>query len=108
MFNDAFRTHFDTDLAVSHGLWYVTAIPPGEITLGQLYTFFPMATPRAMGVAYSQQLTSHMEEFLEDNFTPSYDQEDGRVQNSSNGEAPPRPPLPGCERYQRHHHGPWT
>ena len=36
------------------------------------------------GVAYGQQLTSHMEEFLEDNFTPyPYDQEDGRVRNFS-------------------------
>jgi len=84
LFNDALRSHFDTDLAVSHGFRYGTAIPPGEITLGELYTFFPMATPVASGVAYGQQLTSHMEEFLEDNFTPyPYDQEDGRVRNFS-------------------------
>ncbi|MHB9286937.1 bifunctional metallophosphatase/5'-nucleotidase [Halobacteriales archaeon Cl-PHB] len=84
LFNDALQAHFDADLAVSHGFRYGTAIPPGEITLGQLYTFFPMATPVARGVAYGQQLTSHMEEFLEDNFTPyPYDQEDGRVRNFS-------------------------
>ncbi len=84
LFNDALQAHFDTDLAVSHGFRYGTAIPPGEITLGELYTFFPMATPVARGVAYGQQLTNHMEEFLEDNFTPyPYDQEDGRVRNFS-------------------------
>jgi 2',3'-cyclic-nucleotide 2'-phosphodiesterase (5'-nucleotidase family) len=84
LLNDALQAHFDTDLAVSHGFRYGTAIPPGEITLGQLYTFFPMTTPVARGVAYGQQLTSHMEEFLEDNFTPyPYDQEDGRVRNFS-------------------------
>ncbi|WP_225336063.1 5'-nucleotidase C-terminal domain-containing protein [Halomicrobium urmianum] len=84
LFNDALQAHFDTDLAVSHGFRYGTAIPPGDITLGQLYTFFPMTTPVARGVAYGQQLTNHMEEFLEDNFTPyPYDQEDGRVRNFS-------------------------
>jgi len=84
LFNDALRAYFNTDLAVSHGFRYGTAIPPGEITLGELYTFFPMATPVARGVAYGQQLTSHMEAFLEDNFTPyPYDQEDGRVRNFS-------------------------
>ncbi|MDS0280149.1 5'-nucleotidase C-terminal domain-containing protein [Halomicroarcula sp. S1AR25-4] len=84
LFNDALQAHFDTDLAVSHGFRYGTAIPPGDITLSELYTFFPMATPVARGVAYGQQLTSHMEEFLEDNFTPyPYDQEDGRVRNFS-------------------------
>jgi 2',3'-cyclic-nucleotide 2'-phosphodiesterase (5'-nucleotidase family) len=84
LFNDALRAHFETDLAVSHGFRYGTAIPPGDITLGQLYTFFPMTTPVARGVAYGQQLTNHMEEFLEDNFTPyPYDQEDGRVRSFS-------------------------
>ncbi|WP_136718297.1 5'-nucleotidase C-terminal domain-containing protein [Halorientalis salina] len=84
LFNDALRAHFDTDLAVSHGFRYGTAVPPGDITLGELYTFFPMTTPVARGVAYGQQLTNHMEEFLEDNFTPyPYDQEDGRVRNFS-------------------------
>jgi len=78
------RAHFGTDLAVSHGFRYGTAIPPGDITLGELYTFFPMTTPVARGVAYGQQLTNHMEEFLGDNFTPyPYDQEDGRVRNFS-------------------------
>jgi len=76
LFNDALRAHFGTDLAVSHGFRYGTAIPPGDITLGELYTFFPMTTPVARGVAYGQQLTNHMEEFLGDNFTPyPYDQE---------------------------------
>jgi len=43
-----------------------------------------MTTPVARGVAYGQQLTNHMEEFLGDNFTPyPYDQEDGRVRNFS-------------------------
>jgi len=70
LFNDALRAHFGTDLAVSHGFRYGTAIPPGDITLGELYTFFPMTTPVARGVAYGQQLTNHMEEFLGDNFTP--------------------------------------
>jgi 2',3'-cyclic-nucleotide 2'-phosphodiesterase (5'-nucleotidase family) len=84
LLNDALRAHFDADLAVSHGFRYGTALPPGEITLEELYTFFPMATPVARGVAYGQQLTDHMEGFLEDNFTPyPYDQEDGRVRNFS-------------------------
>ncbi len=51
LLNDALREHFGADLAVSHGFRYGTAIPPGEITLEQLYTFFPMATPVARGVA---------------------------------------------------------
>ncbi|WP_410767528.1 hypothetical protein [Haloferax sp. DFSO60] len=43
-----------------------------------------MTTPVARGVAYGQQLTNHMEKFLEDNFTPyPYDQEDSRVRNFS-------------------------
>ncbi|SDF67634.1 2',3'-cyclic-nucleotide 2'-phosphodiesterase/5'-or 3'-nucleotidase, 5'-nucleotidase family [Halorubrum xinjiangense] len=84
LFNDALRAHFDTDLAVSHGFRYGTAVPPGDVTLGELYTFFPMTTPVARGVAYGQQLTTHMERFLEDSFTPyPYDQEDGRVRNFS-------------------------
>lgn len=84
LFNDALRAHFDTDLAVSHGFRYGTAIPPGEITLGQLYTFFPQAAPVARGVAYGQQLVDHMENFLVDNVSPyPYDQEDGRVRNYS-------------------------
>ncbi|MWG33752.1 5'-nucleotidase C-terminal domain-containing protein [Halomarina oriensis] len=84
LFNDALQAHFNTDLAVCHGFRYGTAIPAGDITLEQLYTFFPMTTPVARGVAYGQQLTSHMEEFLEDNFTPyPYNQEDGRVRNFS-------------------------
>ena len=59
-------------------------MPPGEITLGQVYTFFPMTTPVASGVAYGQQLTAHMERFLVDNFASDpYDQEDGRVRNYS-------------------------
>ncbi|SFS10468.1 2',3'-cyclic-nucleotide 2'-phosphodiesterase/5'-or 3'-nucleotidase, 5'-nucleotidase family [Halomicrobium zhouii] len=88
LFNDALRAHFGTDLAVSHGFRYGTAIPPGEITLGDLYTFFPMTAPVARGVAYGQQLTSHVEAFLEDNFTPyPYDQEDGRVRSFSSNVA---------------------
>ncbi|QLG62101.1 5'-nucleotidase C-terminal domain-containing protein [Halorarum salinum] len=84
LFNDALRAHFEADLAVSHGFRYGTAVPPGELTLGQLYTFFPQTVPVARGVAYGQQLTSHMETFLEDNFTPyPYDQEDGRVRSYS-------------------------
>ncbi len=84
LFNDALQTHFDTDLAVSHGFRYGTAIPSGEITSGQLYTFFPMTAPVVRGIAYGQQLTSHMEAFLDDNFTPyPYNQEDGRVRNFS-------------------------
>ncbi|WP_373189344.1 5'-nucleotidase C-terminal domain-containing protein [Halolamina sp.] len=84
LFNDALRVHFDADLAVSHGFRYGTAIPRGEITLEQLYTFFPMTTPVARGVAYGQQLTNQMEEFLVDNFSPyPYDQEDGRVRSYS-------------------------
>jgi len=84
LFNDALRAHYDTDLAVSHGFRYGTAIPPGDVTLGELYTFFPMTAPVARGVAYGQQLTNHMEAFLQDNFTPNpYDQEDGRVRSYS-------------------------
>ncbi|MFW5938548.1 MAG: bifunctional metallophosphatase/5'-nucleotidase [Halanaeroarchaeum sp.] len=84
LFNDALRAHFDADLAVSHGFRYGAAVPSGEITLGQLYALFPMATPVARGVAYGQQLTSHLEAFLVDNFAPyPYDQEDGRVRSFS-------------------------
>lgn len=84
LFNDALREHFDADLAVSHGFRYGTAIPPGEITLEQLYEFFPMTAPVARGEAFGQQIRSHMEEFLVDNFTPYvYDQEDGRLRNYS-------------------------
>jgi 2',3'-cyclic-nucleotide 2'-phosphodiesterase (5'-nucleotidase family) len=84
LFNDALREHFDADLAVSHGFRYGTAVPPGEITLEQLYTFFPMTAPVARGVAYGQQIRNHMEEFLTDNFTPYvYEQEDGRLRNYS-------------------------
>ncbi|WP_137285856.1 bifunctional metallophosphatase/5'-nucleotidase [Halorussus salinisoli] len=84
LFNDALREHFGADLAVSHGFRYGTAVPPGEITLEQLYTFFPMTAPVARGEAFGQQIRSHMEEFLVDNFTPYvYDQEDGRLRNYS-------------------------
>ena len=84
LFNDALREYFDADLAVSHGFRYGTAIPPGEITLEQLYTFFPMTTPVASGVAFGQQIQNHMEQFLVDNFSPyAYDQEDGRLRNYS-------------------------
>ncbi|AQL41298.1 bifunctional metallophosphatase/5'-nucleotidase [Halorientalis sp. IM1011] len=84
LFNDAVRSHFGTDLAVAHGFRYGTVVPPGEITLGDVYTAFPMTAPVAKGVAYGQQLTSHMERFLEDNFTPyPYAQEDGRVRSYS-------------------------
>jgi 2',3'-cyclic-nucleotide 2'-phosphodiesterase (5'-nucleotidase family) len=84
LFNDALREHFDADLAVSHGFRYGTAVPPGVLTLGELYTFFPMATPVACGVAFGQQIRDHMESYLVDNFTPYvYDQEDGRLRNYS-------------------------
>ncbi len=84
LLNDAVRAHFGADLAVAHGFRYGTASPPGEITLGQLYTIFPQPAPIACGVAYGQQLTTHMERFLVDNFSPSpYDQEDGRVRSYS-------------------------
>ncbi|RXK49144.1 bifunctional metallophosphatase/5'-nucleotidase [Halorientalis pallida] len=84
LFNDAVRWHFGTDLSVAHGFRYGSAVPPGEITLGDVYTAFPMTAPVAKGVAYGQQLTSHMEGFLEDNFTPyPYAQEDGRVRSYS-------------------------
>ncbi|WP_255152768.1 bifunctional metallophosphatase/5'-nucleotidase [Halorarius halobius] len=84
LFNDALRAHFDADLAVAHGFRYGQAIPSGEITLGDLYTFFPMTAPVAVGDAWGQQLRSHMEDYLIDNFTPHvYGQEDGRVRSYS-------------------------
>ncbi|MFC4247216.1 bifunctional metallophosphatase/5'-nucleotidase [Natribaculum luteum] len=84
MYNDALKEYLDADLAISHGFRYGAAIPEGEITIGDLYTFFPMTAPVAKGDAYGQQIMNHMEEFLIDNFTPYvYDQEDGRVRNYS-------------------------
>lgn len=88
LFTDAVRAHFDTDLGVSHGFRYGPATPEGEITLEHVYQAFPMSAPIARGDAYGQQLLTHFEHFLTDNFTPYvYDQEDGRVRNvSSNAE----------------------
>ncbi|WP_114579108.1 bifunctional UDP-sugar hydrolase/5'-nucleotidase [Saliphagus sp. LR7] len=84
LFADALRTHFDTELAVTHGFRYGPAVPAGEITLEHLYQAFPMTSPVARGEAYGQQLLNHMEAFLTDNFTPYvYEQEDGRVRNYS-------------------------
>ena len=84
VFTNALREHFDTDLAVAHGFRYGTALPPGDITIGDVYTAFPQTSPVASGVAFGQQLTAHMEAFLQDNFSPyPYDQEDGRVRNFS-------------------------
>lgn len=69
---------------MAHGFRYGQAIPAGEITLGDLYTFFPMTAPVAVGDAWGQQLRSHMEAYLVDNFTPHvYGQEDGRVRSYS-------------------------
>ena len=80
LFNDALRETFDADLAVSHGNRYGQAIPAGEITLGDVFTFYPMTAPIAVGDAWGQQLMSHVEAYLIDNFTSHvYDQEDGRV-----------------------------
>lgn len=84
LFADALRAHFDADLAVTHGFRYGPAIPAGEIMLEHLYRAFPMTAPVARGEAYGQQLLSHMEAFLTDNFTPYvYEQENGRVRNYS-------------------------
>ncbi|WP_327053871.1 5'-nucleotidase C-terminal domain-containing protein [Halomicrococcus gelatinilyticus] len=84
LYNDALKQHFEADLAISHGFRYGSAIPAGEVTIGDLYTFFPMTAPVAKGDAYGQQIMNHMEEFLMDNFTPYvYDQEDGRLRNYS-------------------------
>ncbi|ELY67316.1 metallophosphoesterase [Natrinema versiforme JCM 10478] len=84
LFNDALREYFETDLAVAHGFRYGQAIPAGEITLGDLYTVFPMTAPVAIGDAWGQQLQTHMERYLFNNFTPHvYGQEDGRVRSYS-------------------------
>jgi 2',3'-cyclic-nucleotide 2'-phosphodiesterase (5'-nucleotidase family) len=84
LFNDALRAHFGADLAVAHGYRYGQAIPAGEVTLGDLYSFFPTTAPVAVGDAWGQQLRSHMEAYLVDNFTPHvYGQEDGRVRSYS-------------------------
>ena len=80
LFNDALQEFLDADLAVSHGNRYGQAIPAGEITLEDLYSLFPITPPVAVGDAWGQQLRSHVESYLIDNFTPHvYDQEDGRV-----------------------------
>lgn len=80
LFNDALVSHFDTDLAISHGFRYGTALDPGDITLADLYTCFPMTAPVARGDAYGKQIAEHMERYLVDNFSPHvYEQEDGRV-----------------------------
>jgi 2',3'-cyclic-nucleotide 2'-phosphodiesterase (5'-nucleotidase family) len=84
LYNDALKEYFEADFAISHGFRYGAAITEGEITIGDLYTFFPMTAPVAKGEAYGQQIMNHMEEFLMDNFTPYvYDQEDGRLRNYS-------------------------
>ena len=84
LFNDALREYFGADLAVAHGFRYGQAIPAGEITLGDLYRVFPMTAGVAVGDAWGQQLQSHMEDYLIDNFTPHvYGQEDGRVRSYS-------------------------
>lgn len=88
LFNDALREFFDADLAVSHGNRYGQAISAGEITLEDLYTLFPITPPVAVGSAWGQQLRSHVEEYLIDNFSPHvYDQEDGRVRAFSSNVA---------------------
>ncbi len=80
LFNDALRDRLDADLAVSHGNRFGQAIPAGEITLGDIYTFYPMTARVAAGDAWGQQLRTHVEDYLIDNFTSHvYDQEDGRV-----------------------------
>lgn len=80
LFNDALRDRLDADLAVSHGNRFGRAIPAGEITLGDVYTFYPMTARVATGDAWGQQLRNHVEAYLIDNFTSHvYDQEDGRV-----------------------------
>ncbi|MDZ7850595.1 MAG: bifunctional metallophosphatase/5'-nucleotidase [Halodesulfurarchaeum sp.] len=80
LFNDALRETFETDLAVTHGNRFGQAIPAGEITLEDVFTFYPMTAPVAAGDAWGQQLVSHVENYLIDNFTAHvYDQEDGRV-----------------------------
>ncbi|APE95192.1 bifunctional metallophosphatase/5'-nucleotidase [Halodesulfurarchaeum formicicum] len=80
LFNDALVEYFDADLAISHGNRYGQAIPAGEITLEDIYTFFPVTAPVAAGDAWGQQLWNHVETSLIDNFTPHvYDQEDGRM-----------------------------
>lgn len=84
LLNDALRDRLDADLAISHGFRYGTAIPAGEITLGDVYTFFPTTAPVATGEAFGQQIANHMEDFLADNFSPDvYEQEDGRLRNYS-------------------------
>lgn len=84
LFNDALRAFFDADLAVAHGNRYGRAVPPGEITLGDVYTAYPVTPAVAAGDAWGQQLTAHVESYLIDNFTPYvYDQEDGRVRTVS-------------------------
>ncbi|MFB6086508.1 MAG: bifunctional UDP-sugar hydrolase/5'-nucleotidase [Halodesulfurarchaeum sp.] len=80
LFNDALRESFDADLAVTHGNRFGQAIPAGEITLEDVYTFYPMTAKVAAGDVWGQQLVSHVEDYLIDNFTSHvYDQEDGRV-----------------------------
>ena len=80
LFNDALRETLGADLAVSHGNRFGQAIPAGEITLGDVYTFYPMTAAVGAGDAWGQQLWNHVEEYLIDNFSSHvYDQEDGRV-----------------------------
>ncbi len=80
LFCDAVRARFDADLAVAHGFRFGPAVPPGEITLDDCYRAFPTTAPVAAGAAFGQQLTTHLESFLVDNFSPyPYQQEDGRL-----------------------------
>lgn len=84
LFNDALVASLGTDIAISHGFRFGTALNPGEITLADLYTCFPMTAPVARGDAYGKQITEHVERYLVDNFSPHvYDQEDGRVRSFS-------------------------
>ena len=88
LLNDALREATGADLAVSHGNRYGLALPAGEITLEDLYTLVPVTAPVAVGDAWGQQLRSHVEAYLIDNFTPHvYDQEDGRVRAFSSNVA---------------------
>jgi 2',3'-cyclic-nucleotide 2'-phosphodiesterase (5'-nucleotidase family) len=80
LLNDALRASVDADLAVTHGNRFGRVIPPGEITLEDVFAFLPMTAEVVAGDAWGQQLVSHVESYLIDNFTPHvYDQEDGRV-----------------------------
>jgi len=83
LFNDALRAHFGTDLAVSHGFRYGTAIPPGDITRRTLHVLPDDDARRSWRRLRPATHEPHGGVPRGQLHTVPYDQEDGRVRNFS-------------------------